>query len=125
MATMDELIDASSTRELRRVLHQHGVDARGVAAAVDTIAGRGLRERVDIDFRLHFRKAGGALRPKVFKIATRTIAPGETATISKSYSFRPQTTRTFHPGEHAIELQINGHPYGRTTFLLTSPEEST
>jgi 3-methyladenine DNA glycosylase AlkC len=81
--------------------------------------------RTAIDFRLHFRKAGGALRPKVFKIATRTIAPGETATISKSYSFRPQTTRTFHPGEHAIELQINGHPYGRTTFLLTSPEEST
>jgi 3-methyladenine DNA glycosylase AlkC len=80
--------------------------------------------RTAVDFRLHFRKAGGALRPKVFKIATRTIAPGETAEISKSYSFRPQTTRTFHPGEHAIELQINGRPYGRSTFLLTSPEES-
>ena len=48
MATMDTLIDASSTRELRRVLQQNGVDARGVADAVDTIAGRGLRERVDI-----------------------------------------------------------------------------
>jgi 3-methyladenine DNA glycosylase AlkC len=80
--------------------------------------------RTAIDFRLQFRKAGGTLRPKVFKIATRTIAPGETATISKSYSFRSQTTRIFHPGEHAIELQINGRPYGRSTFLLTSPEES-
>jgi hypothetical protein len=80
--------------------------------------------RTAIDFRLHFRKRGGALRPKVSKSATRTIAPGETATISKSYSFRPQTTRTFHPGDHAIELQINGRPYGRSTFLLTSPEES-
>ena len=48
MATMDALIDASSIRELGRVLHQCGVDAPGVAAAVDTIAGRGLRERVDI-----------------------------------------------------------------------------
>ena len=72
MASIDELIDPSSTCELRRVLHQRG----------------------------------------------------ETATISTSYSFRPQMTRTFHPGEHAIEPQINGRPYDRTTFLLTSLQES-
>ena len=81
--------------------------------------------RAAIDFRLHFRKAGGALRPKVFKIATRDTAPGETATISKTYLFRPQTNGTFNLGEHAIELQPNGRPYGRNTFLLTSLEEST
>ncbi|MDA0183992.1 hypothetical protein OJ997_27035 [Solirubrobacter phytolaccae] len=70
-------------------------------------------------------EARGASRPKVFKIASRSIAPGETVLISKSYSFRPQTTRTFHPGEHAIELQINGRPYGRDTFQLISAEESS
>jgi 3-methyladenine DNA glycosylase AlkC len=45
-----------------------------------------LTARTSIDFVLHFRKASGALRPKVFKIGTRSIAPGETVAISKSYS---------------------------------------
>ncbi|MET0450084.1 MAG: DNA alkylation repair protein [Aeromicrobium sp.] len=98
---------------------QPGSDVRFVAHITNTGT---QTARIAIDFRLHFRKADGTLRPKVFKIATRTIASGETATIGKSYSFRPQTTRAFHPGEHAIELQINGRPYGRSAFLLTSPE---
>jgi 3-methyladenine DNA glycosylase AlkC len=81
--------------------------------------------RTAIDFLLHFRKARGVLRPKVFKIAARSIAPGEPVLISKSYSFQAQTTRTFHLGEHAIELQINGRLFGCDTFQLTSAKESS
>ena len=84
-----------------------------------------LTARTAIDFVLHFQKARGALRPKVFKIVSRSIAPGETVAISKSYSFRTRTTRTFHLGEHAIELQINGRPYGRDAFQLVSATESS
>jgi hypothetical protein len=65
------------------------------------------------------------LRPKVFTIAARSIAPGETVLIRKSYSFQAQTTRTFHLGEHAIELQINGRLFGCDTFQLTSAKESS
>lgn len=78
-----------------------------------------------IDFVLHFQKARGTLSPKVFKIGSRSIEPGETVDITKSYSFQSQTTRTFHPGEHAIELQVNGRPYGRDTFQLIAQEETS
>ncbi|WP_456516025.1 DNA alkylation repair protein [Agrococcus sp. UYP33] len=78
--------------------------------------------RTAIDFVLHFRKASGGLAPKVFKLTSRTVAPGETVAIAKSYSFRPRTTRTFHPGEHALELQVNGSAYGRATFQLLAPK---
>lgn len=76
--------------------------------------------RASIDFVLHFRKARGTLAPKVFKLTSRSIEPGETVEIAKSYSFRPRTTRTFHPGEHAIELQVNGRAYGRAAFELVA-----
>lgn len=81
--------------------------------------------RAVIDFLLHFRTARGTLSPKVFKIGYRSIGPGETVDIAKSYSFRSRTTRTFHPGEHAIELQVNGRPYGRDTFRLIAQEETS
>lgn len=81
--------------------------------------------RTAIDYIMHFQRARGVLRPKVFKIVSRSIAPGETVVVDTSYSFRARTTRTFHLGEHAIELQVNGRPYGRDTFLLVDPEESS
>lgn len=73
---------------------------------------------VAIDYVIHHRKANGSQTPKVFKLTTRTLGPGETATIVKRHSFRPITTRTYHPGEHAIEIQINGTRHGRSPFQL-------
>lgn len=81
--------------------------------------------RTAIDYVMYFRKARGVLRPKVFKIMSRSIAPGEAVVVDTSYSFRARTTRTFHLGEHAIELQVNGRTYGRDTFRLVDPEESS
>ena len=71
------------------------------------------------------RKARGELRPKVFKLTARSIAPGQTVVVDTSYSFRARTTRTFHLGEHAVELQVNGRPHGRDTFHLVEQEESS
>jgi 3-methyladenine DNA glycosylase AlkC len=77
--------------------------------------------RVAVDYVIYHQKANGTLIPKVFKLATRTLAPGEKATIARKHSFKPITTRTYHPGEHAIALQVNGQLLGRTTFHLTIP----
>ncbi len=99
-----------------------GGDVRFTAQVTNT----GTRPaRTAIDYVLHFRKARGALRPKVFKLTARSIAPGETVAVDTSYSFRSRTTRTFHLGEHAIELQVNGRPHGRATFHLVEQEESS
>ncbi|MBN1679446.1 MAG: DNA alkylation repair protein [Anaerolineae bacterium] len=72
-----------------------------------------------IDYVLHLKRARGPQTPKVFKITRRTLAPGETIHITRRFSFQPITTRTYYPGEHGIELQINGTSYGRRDFMVT------
>lgn len=72
-----------------------------------------------IDYVVHYRKANGTLAPRVFKLTTRTLAPGETFTATRRQPFRPITTRRHHPGGHALELQINGTRHGHAGFTLT------
>ena len=74
-----------------------------------------------IDYVIHYRKANGKQAPKVFKLTTATLAPGESISLSRAHSFKPVTTRVLYPGEHAIELQINGERVGRTPFELIKP----
>lgn len=74
--------------------------------------------RLSIDYVVHHRKANGGSTGKTFKLAVRTLQPGETFTVVKSHSFRVITTRTYHAGEHAIELLINGVSAGRRQFQL-------
>jgi hypothetical protein len=63
-------------------------------------------------------RSKGKQTPKVFKLSKRDLAPGETLTITKKHSFAPVTTRKYYPGEHAVEVQINGNLYGREVFFL-------
>jgi 3-methyladenine DNA glycosylase AlkC len=77
--------------------------------------------RLAIDYVIHHRKANGTLAPKVFKLTTRTLDPGAAATIERTHSFRPISTRRYYPGGHALEIQVNGTRLGRQEFLLGCP----
>ncbi|TWD75082.1 3-methyladenine DNA glycosylase AlkC [Kribbella amoyensis] len=79
--------------------------------------------RLAIDYVVHHVKANGTLAPKVFKLTTRTLGPGESTSIAKRHSFKPISTRRYHAGEHALELQINGRPFGRAVFTLALEED--
>ena len=72
--------------------------------------------RLVIDYIVHYRKANGTLAPKVFKLATRSVEPGEAIAIAARRPFVPITTRTYHPGPHALEIQVNGQGFGRASF---------
>lgn len=71
-----------------------------------------------IDYVVHHRKANGQLSPKVFKLTTRRLAPGERLELARKHSFKRITTRRYHPGRHTIELQVNGVRYGLAEFEL-------
>jgi len=71
-----------------------------------------------IDYIVHHKKANGGTSPKVFKLARKKIVPGEPLFIEKSHPFREITTRKYYPGEHFIEIQINGNVYGKKKFEL-------
>lgn len=72
------------------------------------------------DLCVHYVKANGSASPKVFKMSTLTLAPGERQTIGKTISLAPMTTRRHYPGEHTVELLLNGktHPLG--SFRLST-----
>lgn len=70
------------------------------------------------DLAVHFVKARGPARPKVFKLRALTLAPGEEARLRATISLRQHTTRTHHPGRHRVEVLLNGRPEPGTSFLL-------
>ncbi len=72
-----------------------------------------------VDYALHHVKANGQTKPKIFKLKSFTIAPGETVTLSHKRSFKTISTRRYYPGQHTLELLINGAPMGNCHFLLT------
>ncbi|WP_439658693.1 DNA alkylation repair protein [Lentzea sp. HUAS TT2] len=76
--------------------------------------------RLVIDYVVHHRKANGTLTGKTFKLTTRTVEPGETYELSREHSFRVITTRRYHPGRHAVELQVNGVRSGRAEFTVVA-----
>jgi 3-methyladenine DNA glycosylase AlkC len=72
--------------------------------------------RLVIDYVVHYRKANGATAPKVFKLSTKTLLPGESFAIRKRLSFKTISTRKHYVGQHSIELQVNGKRSASTSF---------
>jgi 3-methyladenine DNA glycosylase AlkC len=74
--------------------------------------------KLAIDYAVYHRKANGSDAPKVFKLTTRTLAPGERVTVTKQHSLRPITTRRYYPGAHAVDIRVNGIASPRAEFEL-------
>ncbi|MBC7723335.1 MAG: DNA alkylation repair protein [Burkholderiaceae bacterium] len=74
--------------------------------------------RIAVDYAVHYLKSNGTTSDKVFKLASATIAPGETVRFAKRHTFRQMTTRVHHAGLHMIEAQVNGARSGAAAFVL-------
>jgi hypothetical protein len=74
--------------------------------------------KVAVDYVIGHLKANGRQAPHVFKLATKTLAPGETANIQRSHPFRVISTRRYYPDPHTLQLQVNGHLSGTAEFTL-------
>jgi 3-methyladenine DNA glycosylase AlkC len=75
-------------------------------------------QRVLLDLRVHYMKANGRQNPKVFKLKTLDLAPGESVRIEKKLSLQELTTRKHYPGIHKVEALINGHAISVGEFEL-------
>ncbi len=76
------------------------------------------KQKLIIDYAIHFQKANGQLAPKVFKLKTGMMESPGTWQIEKKHSFRPITTRVYYPGMHGIEIFVNGQSLGYKKFQL-------
>ena len=69
-----------------------------------------------IDYAVHFMKANGTTRPKVFKLRKISLAPSARIELTAAVSFADMTTRRHYPGRHRIDLLINGVTYPLAEF---------
>lgn len=75
-----------------------------------------------IDYAIHFMKANGQLAPKVFKLKTAKLAPGDRLPIKKRHPIKPITTRTYYPGKQELAILVNGQELQRVAFELRMGE---
>ncbi|HEX8701359.1 MAG TPA: DNA alkylation repair protein, partial [Myxococcaceae bacterium] len=75
------------------------------------------RQKAVVDLRVHFIKANGSTRPKVFKVRQVDLAPGDSTVLEKTVSLEMLTTRQHYPGTHNVEVLVNGQatPVGAFT----------
>lgn len=80
------------------------------------------RQKMLIDYVLHFMRANGQLSAKVFKWTEITLDPGETRVLNKTHPYRKVTTRKDYPGTQKVTVQINGVDLGGPAFeFLIAP----
>jgi hypothetical protein len=66
------------------------------------------RQKLVIDYAIHFVKANGKQQAKVFKLKNVTLTKNENVTLNKQFSFKAISTRKYYTGEHRIEILVNG-----------------
>ncbi len=80
----------------------------------------GRAQNLKIALKVGFLKANGRHSAKVFKVKDVQTQPGEKLALAKKVVLRPMTTRVLYPGEHYVEVVVNGVTRGRRSFMLES-----
>jgi 3-methyladenine DNA glycosylase AlkC len=76
------------------------------------------KQRVLVDLKVHYAKAGGKTSGKVFKLKTIELAPRAGTSFAKTLSLADLTTRKHHAGMHKVEAMLNGHAVALGRFEL-------
>lgn len=71
-----------------------------------------------IDWVMHYARPTGRASSKVFKGKEVVLDSGETFELEKSFPMKPRSTRSLHPGQHRLEVQINGKVVAEASFAL-------
>ncbi len=75
-------------------------------------------QKLAIDYRIHFVKKNGKLSPKVFKLAEKKLPAQESIAAATKHSFRNHSTRTHLPGQHRLDIVVNGIVVKSNDFRL-------
>lgn len=76
-------------------------------------------QKIIIDYIIHYQKANRTTAPKVYKLKTFVLGPRESVRIEKNHHLKLITTRRYHPGDHRLEVQINGRVFDGTDWKLS------
>jgi 3-methyladenine DNA glycosylase AlkC len=82
-------------------------------------AAPGPTQTLELDYRIHHVKANGQTSPKTFKGKRLQLTAAAPLQWTKQHSFKPISTRRYHPGRHEIEVVLNGQSVATAAFDLT------
>jgi hypothetical protein len=77
-----------------------------------------LPQQLVVDYAIHYRKASGGTSKKVFKLKELELGPLGSSAISKRQRIVDLSTRKHYPGEHRVDVQVNGRILAQGVFLL-------
>jgi len=75
-------------------------------------------QKLKILLRVHYLKANGRHAAKVFALKDVELKKGGVLALNKKLPFKAMTTRALYPGEHHLELVVNGVARGKRSFAL-------
>lgn len=78
-------------------------------------------QRLVVDYRIHYARAGGKVGAKVFKLKSFDLAAGADAALAIRQVIRDFSTRRHYPGRHEVELIVNGETLARDAFDIVPP----
>ena len=99
---------------------QRAVVGGTLAVAFDVTNNTAQSQRVPVDFAVHYVKANGQSRSKVFKLKTLDLAAHETQRVGKNISLAEMTTRKHYPGIHRVDAILNGRAQVLGSFELAA-----
>ncbi|WP_332819700.1 DNA alkylation repair protein [Sphingopyxis sp.] len=93
-----------------------------ILIAVDITSTSAEDQRLVVDYRIHYARAGGKTAAKVFKLKTFELVAGDTAKLGIRQAIQDFSTRRHHPGRHDVELIVNGKTMAMAAFdILFDP----
>jgi len=78
----------------------------------------GAAQKFKVMLRVHYLKSNGQHALKVFALKDCTAKKGEVIELQKRLPFKAMTTRALYPGEHHIEVVVNGVARSKRSFAL-------
>lgn len=74
--------------------------------------------RAVVDYAVRYARPSGRASRKVFKLATLDLEPGRAVRLERKLKLADVSIRAHHPGEHTIELLVNGRVAATASFEL-------
>jgi hypothetical protein len=75
-------------------------------------------QQLVVDYRVHYVKKSGSTSPKVFKMKGLTLEPQAEISFKRLQLIKDFSTRTHNPGQHLVELLVNGKCLARSSFEI-------
>lgn len=83
--------------------------------AIELAGPQQLEANLRLEYKIGYRKKSGQLNYKVFQLSNKAWT-GQNLQFERRHTFIDLTTRKHYPGQHHLQIMLNGHCYAESFF---------